>query len=150
MLKPYQYKKPRPIKALPLNRVAGFTEREVLSGTVQGLPASDLEERFAKALDRLGDAIQYYEFRVPYIEGRNMPGEIEVDFVVHTPFILPIQVDGAYSHKNAEQKAKDEYNDAVLNDYLQGVAMPVRRVKDYELQTQDDADATARQVVMGG
>ena len=147
---PYKYKKPRAIKALPTNRVQGATEDEILGGVVQGLPASDLEERWAKALDKLGDAIQYYEFRVPEIAGRNMPGEIEVDFLVHLPFLQPIQIDGGFSHKSAEQRAEDEYKDAVLNDHLRGMARPVIRVKDFELQSQYGADQKAREIFTGG
>lgn len=148
--KPYKFKKPRATKALPVNRLKGLTSEEVLSGTVQGMPASDLEERFAKALDNLGDAIQGYEFRAAYIQGRNMPGEIEVDFTVYQPFPQPIQIDGQYSHHSAEQHAKDEYNDSVLNDHLRGVAMPVIRIKDYELESQEDANQRAREIFLGG
>ncbi len=148
--KPYKFKKPRAVKLLPLNRLKGTSADEVLGGVVQGQAASDLEERFAKALDNLGDAIQGYEFRVPYIQGRNMPGEIEVDYVVYTPFPQPIQIDGAFAHKSAEQRADDLYSDAVLNDHLRGVAMPVIRIKDNELQTQEDANQRAREIFLGG
>jgi len=150
MQKPYKYKLPRKQAAWPVNRIEGFTDAEVLSGTVKGWPASDLEERFARGLDKLGDVIQGYAFRVPYIAGRNLPGEIEVDFLVYLPEPLPVMVDGQYSHRSAEQKTKDAENDAILNDHLMGVALPVRRVKDFELQDQEMADATAREVALGG
>ena len=49
--KPYQYRKiPRRPEKMRANRQPRVTENEVLTGVVQGSEASDIEERFAKAL----------------------------------------------------------------------------------------------------
>ena len=137
-IKPYVWKPPKEA-ALPrnLNRSVGINDAEMLVGEIQGMRASDLEERFARALDKAG---LEYEFRAPFIAGRNLPGEIEVDFLVQDGAPQPIQIDGAFTHKSAEQREEDAVKDAILNAHLSGWALPVIRLPDTRLDNQAEAN----------
>jgi hypothetical protein len=137
--KVFKYKlKPRPPKQ-PLNRIAGQSVDERLSGFVHGQEASTLEERFARALDNRG--FRYvFQFRVdtPY----QIPGqENEIDFVVEEYGTHPIEVDGNWVHKSAAAKAKDKLRDAILDDELgkQGWH-PIVRVPGNDLEDQERAN----------
>lgn len=121
------------------NVTEGFT------GQIQGLKASDLEERFARALDKRKNVISY-EFRKPFVAGRNMPGEIEVDFSVYDGSYYPIQIDGEFAHKSAAQRTSDEMKNIVLDGLLKGSAHPVQRIRFDRLQTQEAADHVVREI----
>lgn len=124
--------------------------REEFTGIVQGKAASDIEERFARALDKKG---YDYEFRPVYLGGRNIPGSVELDFMV---FVggqqFAVQIDGEFAHKSAEQKANDRAKDGQLTQYLEGLLdaprpMPfnpdgalVTRIPGDYLETQAEAD----------
>jgi hypothetical protein len=113
---------------------------------VQGQRASDIEERFARALES-DRRVEGYIFQPSFIEGRNMPGEIRPDFLVYTMFRWPVQIDGDYFHKTAAQRAEDKEKDARLNEFLRGSGyMPVERVPGSELQTMEQAKETVRRM----
>ena len=140
--KPFKYKlQPRPPKP-PLNRLAGTSEDELLTGFVQGKEASDLEERFARALDAEGKS---YEFEVEVAPPTAIPGqENQIDFVVED--IYPIEVDGSFVHKSASQKAHDQIRDAILNEYLGKYGwQPIDRIPGNMLETQEQADQIVRE-----
>jgi hypothetical protein len=122
-------------------------ETEVLTGKINDRDASDLEERFANALND-NPNVDTFEYQPSYIAYRDMPGEIRPDFVVYSSGMLhPIFVDGAFVHMSAEQKGKDAENDIILNERLSGSgAFPVRHVKEEDLMTQEDANKTAREI----
>lgn len=150
--KPYQYKKPRkPSAPKVANRVQTQAEEENLTGFVQGKEASDIEERFARALDKLE---KRYSFREHFFgPARNTPGAIEVDFLVDDGTWFPIQIDGEYAHKTAGQKDRDNVNDARLNQYFSKVGVSnVRRIpdgKEYmvgDLDDQESADQVVKEV----
>jgi len=133
-------KRPPPVRA---------DDREALTGWVNGMEASDIEERFARSLEKMRQErrIENYGFRVPYVAGRWMPGSIELDYAVYTGgMVQPVQIDGTYAHKNGNQKAQDSIKDAILNDLLKQVAFPVIRIPGYELETQEEADEQARRL----
>ena len=114
---PYQYKKRRePARPRVANRVRIPALQEGLTGFVKGLDASDIEERFAKALDKLG---LEYSFRDHYFgPARNTPGAIEVDFMVHSGNWQPVQIDGEIAHKTVGQRSEDRRKDQRLNNYF--------------------------------
>ena len=118
---------------------------EGLTGELQGLPASDTEERFARALDKqaLG-----YEFRAAQIAGRNLPGEVEVDFMVYDgATIQPVQIDGEFAHKSAEQKSEDAIKDVILDKSLEGTgALPVKRIPGAFLETQEEVNNVVKEM----
>ena len=131
-------KPPFPAGAKP--RVA--VEKEQLIGSVRNMPASDIEERFAKALDKRG--IQYW-FRLPVGAPRGMPGYNEVDFLVINGGYYPIQIDGEYSHLGHE--SKDILTDAKLMVGLKEYSpFPVRHIPYTQLGDQKAADMAARRV----
>ena len=138
LVKQYRYKmRPRPPR-VPLNRMAGHSDEEVLSGYVKGKEASDIEERFAKALD---DAEKDYGFQVEFMTPFSIPGqEKEVDFVIYDGQPQPVEIDGTYAHKSGEQKANDIARDAILNEQLgQQGYLPIIRIPGYALETPEDA-----------
>ena len=135
--KTFKYKlRPRPPE-MPLNRLAGARETERLTGFVHGKEASDLEERFARALDRAG---KDYRFEYLVLSNIGLPGEEnQIDFVVDD--IYPVEVDGNFTHKSAEQKAHDQQRDAILNEQLSDWGWyPIDRIPGDFLETQEAAN----------
>lgn len=133
---------PKPPRA-PLNRLRPVGEDEALTGLVQGQAASDIEERLARALDKHG-ATERYDFQESYAAPRNIPGEIRPDFIVYLggATAQPLQPDGEYAHKSAEQKEEDRVKDARLDEILRGTgALPTIRIAGTDLETQAEADA---------
>ena len=145
-MKQYKYKlKPRPPK-MPLNRMAGYSEDERLTGYVKGKEASDLEERFARALyNKRKD----FDFQRDFMTPHSIPGqEKEVDFVVYDGQPQPIEIDGMYAHKSGEQKANDVTRDAILNETLGGMGyLPIIRVPGFELETQEETLAMVERIL---
>jgi len=145
-MKQYKYKlKPRPPK-MPLNRMAGASNDEVLSGYVKGKEASDLEERFARALYNKG---KDFDFQRDFMTPHSIPGqEKEVDFVVYDGQPQPIEIDGTYAHKSGEQKANDTTRDAILNEELgKHGYLPIIRVPGIELETQEETTAIVERIL---
>ena len=147
--KPYKYKLPRMAGGLsraPLNRPKKETQAEVLTQAVQGQSASDIEERFARALYK-NERVEGFEFQQSYFAGRNMPGEVRPDFIVYAGTVYPVQIDGEYAHKSAEQKATDKAKDEQLDGYLTPMGAAVtQRIPGDLLQTQEDADRLVREM----
>jgi hypothetical protein len=133
----FKYKlPPRPPKQ-PLNRIAVTNEGERLTGFVQGKEASDLEERFARALTKAG---REFRFQVEVTTAVTIPGEEnQVDFLVDD--IWPTEVDGTFTHKTGSQRAHDELRDAIVNDTTRDWGWnPIRRVPGDTLDSQEEAD----------
>jgi hypothetical protein len=107
--KPYLYRN-RPIGSPDYDygqTVIRTGDQEVLSGEVQGMKASDLEERTARALSRMEIPFQ---FRVRITSDalgeqklttrfENVRGEVEIDFMAErNGQVTPIFVDGQIGH----------------------------------------------------
>ena len=140
--KTFKYKlRPRPPK-MPLNRLAGASEDERLTGFVHGKEASDLEERFARALDKNNHG---YAFEYVILSNVGLPGEEnQIDFVVDD--IYPVEIDGNFTHKSAEQKAHDQQRDAILNEQLSDWGwQPIERIPGDFLETQEAANQIVRE-----
>lgn len=129
---------------------------EELTGVVQNLKASDIEERSARAIDKTE---WQYQFRVrisPLTGGltdviRNLPNEFEIDFLASRgKSIQPILIDGEVSHFLAQwQKLQDEIRESTINNSLkQYGALPVVRVPFWELDTQARADRYFRELLL--
>ena len=121
---------------------------EELTGLVKGKKASDLEERYANALDELGN-IDYYKFSVLIETPFQIPGQLnEIDFFVYVgPFVYPMEIDGEMAHKTQEQRAADMARDQMLNPIIKQKwpgAMPIERIPGWKLETRDDARALVR------
>lgn len=133
----------------PLNRISVLPNQdEGLTGLVNNLPASDIEERFARSLDKYGVA---YDFQVSYLAPRNMTGEYRLDFLVYIDGEMqPIAIDGEYAHKTESQRRKDIWKDDQFNNAKRGQFMPVKRITFEKLLDQDTADQTAQEVLWLG
>ena len=137
---PYRYRKVRkPSTPRVTNRVSTQKEEEELTGFVQDWEASDIEERFAKALNKID---KVFSFREHYFgPARNTPGAVEVDFMVEDGSWFPIQIDGEYAHRTAAQREKDRLNDARLNQYFQKYGInPIQRIPDGKQYVVGDLD----------
>ena len=148
---------PRP-PVQPANRVEGAKDEEHLDKVVQGKAASDIEERWARALDKRA-SVSDYEFIVHAITGANLPGEAQLDFLVYSGGqAFAVQIDGTFAHKSAEQRANDAAQDARLSEALKAQLAPpfpvgeivenglIARVPGYLLETQAAADALVQEM----
>lgn len=146
----FKYKLNRPPhKPLPFGRPNGKQQAdEVLSGYIQGAKASDIEERFARALSK-EKSVDGYSFRYPVISPRNMPGQLEIDFVVQCGgYVYPFQVDGEIAHKGYGKKQDDARKDILVNQYMKKYsAFPVKRIDGELLSTQERADKIVRELI---
>lgn len=146
--RPYRYSKYRlPQYTAKPPRSAPMREGEVLSGVIDGEPASDLEERFYIALIS-NPRVETVKYQPSFLAHRNMPGEIRPDFIVYSGGMLyPIQIDGAFTHHTAEQKAEDVSKDGMLDELLRGSgAYPTQRISGEYLQTLKDADDKVKEL----
>ena len=160
MRKPFQYPvtRPRNYPSLRPPPARKIDEEQELTGYIMGMKASDIEERFARALSYLG---LNFGFRVqvanmggqPVVlsqNERNQLGAIEMDFFVERyGRFQPIQIDGEYSHKSSVQKEEDARKDASLNNLLKAwSALPVTRVPYYFLKDQDSTNRKAKEILL--
>jgi hypothetical protein len=143
---PKSYKIKTPRKQTPYMVVSKPTvvvEKEQLFGVVRDMKASDIEERFARSLDRMGVS---YWFRLPVGAPRGMPGYNELDFLVQSGGYYPIQIDGEYSHLGKE--AKDMIADArIMEELKQYSPMPITHVMYMKLSNQKASDMVAREIL---
>ena len=124
---------------------------EGLTGIVKGRKASALEERFARAL-RKASQIDNWWFDVFVETEFQIPGQFNrVDFFVWVSGVLnPIEIDGDWVHKSAEQKNKDLERDAVLDVVLMkrySPVVPIVRIPGYKCETQESADQVVREMM---
>lgn len=140
-MKVFKWRKRGKLRPEPTGLRIGIEEEE-LSGIVQGGAASDIEERTYIAFLHNNIKDSDIEFQPSYIAGKNLPGEIRPDFALFLGMIQLWFADGDYWHKTQEQKNKDEMNDQILFQKLEGRAEYPIRIPGEDLQTQDDADRT--------
>ena len=131
--------------------------KENLTGAVQNKSASDIEERGARAVDKLSDWSYTFRVRISPLTGqlterfRNLPGEYEIDLLCSRgKQLVPILIDGEVSHFLASwQKVQDEEREAVINKPLKKYgASPVVRIEFWKLSNQRIADVTMREVLL--
>jgi hypothetical protein len=110
-----------------------------LTHLVQGEHASDLEERFSRALDKRG-----IEYHFQFITGapKGMPGYNALDFLIYRGGWHPYQVDDTtFIHKGTE--AHDRLVEVKTMRNLTNMGydpFPIKRVTQEDLSKQDDAD----------
>jgi len=158
-MKPYKYRI-RPVA--PPETEYGQTvirtgNQEVLSGQVQGMHASDLEERVAKALDKMEIS---FEFRVRITsqalgnqrlthQFANVRGEAEIDMLCDVGGqSVPIFVDGQISHHYApwqadQDKLKTEMTDEFGKQFgwRESIRIPFWQLIDQEMTDRTVRDA---------
>lgn len=118
----------------------GNERREELPGLIAGHKVSDIEARFYLAAANHAD-VDSISMQVSLVAGRNLPGEIRLDFLLHSNGIrFPVFTDGEYWHRTAEAKAKDDYQEDLVNQILAGTySMRVQRVPGTDLETLEEA-----------
>lgn len=122
-----------------------------LSGTVQNEKAAQGEERLARTLDKSirKGLVRGYQFRWTTMR-RGVVGYKELDFLIQKTSgeYVPVSVKGkAFVHRNVGDKEQDRINELIiitkLRDY--GInASKVTTIFDTDLETQEQADNTAR------
>lgn len=135
-------------------------DAEAFSGAVNGVKASDLEERYARALRKYEIDFDF-RFRIssPLLGTQritqqflNMEGEVEVDFLVRRQGkTTPVFIDGNIGHFYTQYQAD---NDAIktnaTNDFGRVVGWyPAVRVPFWEMGTQEQTDRTVREMFSG-
>ena len=132
-------------------------DKENLTGEVDGKSASDIEERSARAIDKLPEWRYTFRIRISPLTGtltetfQNITGEYEIDFLcMRGNEMKPVLVDGEVSHFLASwQKTQDEQKEAVINKALQKYgAHPVQRIEFWKLADQKRADVTLREMLI--
>lgn len=145
--KRFQFKKQRRVDFPGILRPKQTSvEQDELSGTVHGKKASDIEERFAKALDRAGISygFQYFvetEYTLP-------DNEKQVDFVVyHNNRKYPVEIYGSYFHSSSGDMLRDMERERQLNDRFRAWGWEdLQTVWDYELFDMTAAQETVRRL----
>jgi len=119
-----------------------------LAGVLQGKRASDIEERFGRAL--LSVKLSF-RFQVHFAAANHVPGRKKVvDFVVESQGMEhPVEIDGKIGHSTSAQQGRDAIRQVLLNEVFvkQGLAL-LQRVRWTELETQADADRTVRRMFL--
>jgi len=148
--KPFQYKTPsKRTPRVDVNRLEPPTtetdDPRPLTGYVNGVKATDIEERFARALRKHG---LRYRFQVRFETVQSLPGRARVvDFVVYHGLRYPVEVDGEIAHSTGAQEAADRLREELLNEVFRWRCMPpLQRVKWWQLETQGQADAVVREL----
>ena len=148
-IKIYKYKVPsQRVKRFRVNRVTEIrpeADEVPLTGWVHGKQATDIEERFARALMGMG---LDFRFQVPVATRVSLPGhERIVDFLVDLGITMPVEVDGPRGHMNSAQQANDDVRDMLLNEVFRWWGyLPLQRVPWWRLGTQEEAGSVVMEI----
>ena len=147
VVKPYKYRKARPQAKENLQRITHKKEDENLSGFVHGKIASDLEERFARSLDKF-DVEFTFEYSVD--TAYTLPGEEKlVDFILWIPIPQPVELDGIFTHASASKIQADRIRDDQINEILEKSGFqPIIRITGVQIPLPTDQEISD-QVVQG-
>lgn len=125
-----------------VGEVSRPSEDEGLTGLVNGEPASDLEERLARAFYKTR---RKFEFQVEVPVRSSLPGEErKVDFIVDGT--QPVEPKGYISHyRTIAQKGSDVVRELLLNEFFAANGLkPLITVPYYKLETQEMTDRWVR------
>jgi len=143
-------------------RIIFWNEKEVLSGVVQNKKASDIEERFARALAKIPGWTYLFRERISPLTHqltsliRNLPGELEIDFLLQQgETIIPVLIQGEIGHFYAAwQRTQDEDKIAAIDKALRAygalptVQIPQNRNDLWKLSNQEYTDRTVRELLL--
>jgi hypothetical protein len=148
--RPFQYKKER-IRRLDNSKfVPEANTKEVLTGFVHGRRASDLEERFAKALDFYGlDFIFQYEVATAY----SLPNEgKKIDFIVFDGGLgIPIEIGASFVHDSPSKLEEERERQGLINPVLMAQGILPLGLEEYKVEFDrpkdfEDAKILAREL----
>ena len=151
----FKYKAIRPDTEIKLPPRRGKPKpKEFFTGQVQGKKASELEERFARSLDR---ARLGYNFRMRIDPQGSLTqmitnelGEVEIDFMVYEGWrMYPVQIDGEIAHfHGAWEQERDRNKDDIVNDVIGKMGgAKVMRIPFFEIWTEYDSDLKAKRLI---
>jgi hypothetical protein len=135
-------------------------DKEVLTGQIGGVKASDLEERFWRSLNKV-ELPSDFRFRISSaLTGKqqltrrflNETGEVEIDFLVHKNGITtPVFIDGQIGHFFTDYQAdKDALKTNAANEFGASIGWrPSVRVPFWKLTDQTTTDRTVRELFSG-
>ncbi len=105
------------------------------------VPASDIEERFARGLQKV-ELPFIFQFEIPIMG--SLPGRnTEVDFVVG---FHPIELNSPLGHTTITDKAEDALRERLINAAGQKMGwFPLETFWYWQLDTQEEADRLARE-----
>jgi len=113
-----------------------------LTGWVHGLEASDLEERYARGL-KASELDFSFRVKIPVMTLQKK----EIDFLVYKGTKWPVETDGPMGHTTSAQKGFDDLREALLSPIFWALGwMPLKRVKFWQLDNQDEADRVVREM----
>ena len=144
VVRPFKYKLSRtPAQITPAPSLPKVNAEELLIGFVHGKRASDLEERFARALDE--SRLQFI-FQYPVYGAYQIPGEEnKIDFMVFDgPVLIPVEPRGGFIHESPSKKALDGRRTQILNEAL--ARQGIREIIQLDFDEPRDLDS-ARQLV---
>ena len=145
---PFKYKVSRKKPPISSSKPEFADTPERLTGSIKGMPAAKGEERFANAL-------RGYEFRFrinPTGIPRGMPGWLELDFLINTPFgYRAIEIDDMeFVHRGVRKSAEMVLKDNRRKKGLAGMGIDVREIEHIDtalLETQEDANTVVRNLL---
>ena len=117
-MRPFVYKTPRPAKGEVKYFPASPKPEELLTGYVHGKRASDLEERFALALQHFGmDFVFQFEVASAY----SLPDEAKlIDFLVFDGGLgIPIEIGASFFHASPSDRELERERQNIINPILQ-------------------------------
>ena len=144
----FKYKIPKKDKLPEPQPIPDFKpEEEVLTGFVQGQDASDIEERFARALAKfkISFDFKFLIFTLSTIGGQRK----EIDFRVSSQGeLFAVEIDGVIGHTTDAQLGRDRLRDEEIQPVIVklGWNPNIIRVKEIDLTTQDFADDIVREL----
>jgi hypothetical protein len=134
-------------------------DEEILTGVVNGIKASDLEERFARSLAKYGYPFEFrYRISSALMGARkltsqflNVEGEVEIDFIVSNSGFTPVFIDGEIGHYFTPYQAdNDSLKTGITNEFGQSQGWkPSIRVPYWQLVTQEATDRYVRDLFSG-
>lgn len=125
---------------------------ETLTGFVEGQSASDIEERFAVAHQRMRIPFDF-RYRINPLTSElspqhmNIAGELEIDILsTYNGIMYPLLIQGDISHFYAAwMRERDNAKVAAINDFLRAFnAHPTVLIPFWLLKDQDTADRVIR------
>jgi len=132
----------------PSLRPAG-SEEEAFTGQVQGKKASDIEERFARGLQR-DSRVESFRFRMVKGALPGTFGSVELDFYIRAGAWYPVQLDGDWIHKSASARAQDRMQDEKLWQALSyDNPQPISRVRGTLVLTPEAVTRVINQILTG-
>lgn len=135
---------------------------EQLVGSINGLKASDIEERWARGVAKLPEWSYQFRARISPLTHkvtsvmRNLPGELELDFLMAKgTTVLPILIDGEIGHfYSAWQRDVDEKKTIAINQAmtsykaLPAIRVPQRKDELWRLSSQEYTDKLVKDILM--